>query len=204
MTISFIFASSNRGKFIEISEAAAEFDLHVIDPLTIRERCGEPPEVAETADSYLGNARLKAEAYHRWSGYAALADDTGLEVAALNNAPGLFTARYAGDAATAAQNRHKLMTEMEGVVDRRARFVCALVLVRSVGTPIESESTLEGMIAQSESGDGGFGYDSIFSLPSLDMTLAQAKGLCIPVETHRMKALRALFHALISGNSPTN
>jgi XTP/dITP diphosphohydrolase len=121
-------------------------------------------EVVEDADSLVGNARLKAQAVRAASGQAAVADDTGLEVDALGGAPGIYAARFAGDDATYADNRRKLLADLEGVRsnERTARFRTVVIVAWADGSELVVEGVCEGRIADQEIGDAGFGYDSIF------------------------------------------
>ncbi len=199
MAKEFVFASSNRGKLAEIAEIASEFGYTVIDPRSLRSVCGDAPEVDESADTYRGNAHLKAIAYFKWAQRPVLADDTGLEVQALKGGPGLYTARYAGEKAAPKDNRRKLLIEMAQCDQRAARFVCSLAFINSAGELIEAHGVLDGEIAREEYGGGGFGYDSLFYLPRIGMTLAQAKESGVEVATHRILALRSLFHAIDAG-----
>ena len=195
----FVFASSNGGKLTEVRSVATEFGYQVIDPLDLKARCGDAPLVDENADSYQANARLKAIAYQRWSANAVLADDTGLEVAAINGSPGLYSARYAGEHATATENLKKLLRELEYVDKRGARFICSLVMIAHDGQIYESRGELNGEITRVPNGAGGFGYDGIFFIPQLGCTLAEAKSRNLSIETHRTIALRRLFQTIASG-----
>jgi len=201
-----VFATSNPGKLEELRAAAAGRGLHVAGP---HELCGaeafsyglpgplsSPPEVQETGGTYLENARLKAEALFAWSGLPSLADDTGLEVEALSGRPGLHTARYAGEGASAAENRRKLLQELAGAGCRRAVFRCVLFLRLDAERDLAVEAVLPGSISEAERGQGGFGYDSIFSVDGYGLTLAELKEKGIPVKTHRILALEAMIDSL--------
>lgn len=148
------------------------------------------PEVDETGDSLEDNALLKARAAADATGVTALADDTGLEVAALGGAPGVRSARFAGPGASYADNRAELLARMEGVEDRRARFRTVVALVSASGEAVTAEGTVEGTIATAERGDGGFGYDSLFEVG--DRTLAQLSESEKNRLSHRANALAAL------------
>lgn len=175
-----------------------ELQAIVGDALTLRPAPAGfvPPE--ENAPDYLGNARLKAEALVRQFGVTALADDSGLEVAALGGAPGLHSARYAP---TSEARLAKLLAALRGVppAARQARFVCALVLVRPDGMELSVQETVEGRIALAVAGGGGFGYDPLFELPERGLTIAE-----VPAEeknriSHRGRAVRALLARLAEG-----
>lgn len=153
------------------------------------------PEVEETGATLEENALLKARAATEATGYPAIADDTGLEVAALDGAPGVHTARFAGSDATYAQNRMALLEALEGVDDRTARFRTAVAVVTPAGSSLVVEGVLEGRIGFAERGEGGFGYDSIFEVAD-GRTLAEASGAGKNQMSHRRRALEALAEAL--------
>ena len=180
---------------------AATTNLHKLEEITavlgsafeLRPRPAELADVIEDGETLEANARLKAAAVARATGMAALADDTGLEVRALGGAPGVHSARYAGAAAIDADNVAKLLAELEGVADRRARFRTVLVLLRPDGTELVAEGTVNGSIAASAAGERGFGYDPVF-VPDgsggrsfAQLTAAQKNDI-----SHRGRALRAL------------
>jgi XTP/dITP diphosphohydrolase len=148
---------------------------------------------------------LKARHAATLSGFAAVADDSGIEVDALGGAPGIHSARYAGADASASANNAKLMSALEGVPyeRRRARYRCALVLIETADAPPhKAEGAWEGFILDAPRGSGGFGYDPYFWLPELDKTAAELT----PEEknrlSHRGKALRALREALLEASGP--
>lgn len=122
----------------------------------------EVPDVDETGDSFEENARLKARALLAATGTAAVADDSGLEVDALGGAPGVRSARYAGPGASYADNVGRLLAELEGVDDRRARFHTVALVVFPGGRELVAEGTCEGSITTSPRGTRGFGYDPVF------------------------------------------
>ena len=190
-----VFASTNPGKLAEMRELAAPTGVVILSPAEARPGVS-PPAVDETATTYLGNARLKAAAIASWSGLPALGDDTGLEVEALNGAPGLITARYAGAGCPMARNIEKLLSALCGESNRRADFVCALSLAIAPGRYLEVEERLAGEIALEAAGDGGFGYDGVFVLPEYGRTLAELKGAAVPVQTHRARAMASLMQRL--------
>lgn len=116
----------------------------------------------ETADSFAGNARIKAEAVFALCGLPTVADDSGICVTALSGAPGVHSARYGGEGLTDSQRTGLLLTEMQGVTDRRACFVSAICCILDRDTMLECSGRCEGSLAQTPQGDGGFGYDPIF------------------------------------------
>lgn len=150
-----VCATTNADK---IAEIAAMLD-GVVDLLP---RPAEVGEILEDADTIEGNARLKAVAIAQATGLAALADDTGLEVDALGGAPGVHSGYYAGPHRSYHDNCEKLVREMEGVTDRRARFRTVLVVAWPDGREVVAEGVCEGFITSVEIGQHGFGYDSIF------------------------------------------
>ena len=180
-----VCASANPHKVAEM------FDLMggIIDLLP---RPAELPDVVEDADTLVGNARLKAIAVCDATGLPALADDTGLEVDALHGAPGVRTARFAGEHATDADNRQKMLAELDGKL-RSCRFRTIALLRFPDGREIIAEGVCEGMIAENEIGDRGFGYDPLFIASEGDgRTFAQMSVDEKHVLSHRGKAFRAL------------
>ena len=154
------------------------------------------PEVIEDADTLVGNARLKARAIMQATGVAALADDTGLFVDALDGAPGVHTARYAGPLASDADNRAKLLRELDGR-SRSCRFITVALLVHPDGREVVAEGVCEGEIALQERGSRGFGYDPLFIARDgggrtfAEMTIEEKHEL-----SHRGKAFREMARLL--------
>lgn len=156
-------------------------------------------EVAEDADDLEGNARLKAAAVCTFAGAAAVADDTGLEVDALGGAPGVRTARYAGEGAGYADNIALLLAEMEGVApaQRTARFRTVAVVLWPDGAELVAAGSVEGLIAAEPRGFGGFGYDPVFVPAEGDgRTFAEMSDATKHAVSHRGRAFRALARAL--------
>ncbi len=153
-------------------------------------------DVEETGATLEENALLKAHAVVRATGIAALADDTGLEVLALGGSPGVNTARFAGPAASYADNVSKMLRVMEGVTDRRARFRTAVALVEPGGTEWVAEGMVNGVITTEPRGDGGFGYDPVFDVDGV--TLAEMDSERKNQISHRARALNALA-VLVAG-----
>ena len=152
-----VCASANPHKVAEIFDIIR--DIAAVDLLP---RPSELADVVEDADTLAGNARLKASAVCTATGMPALADDTGLEVDALDGRPGVITARFAGVGATDEQNRKKLLQELMGVANRAARFRTVALLRMPNGQEIVAEGVCEGLISDTERGERGFGYDSVF------------------------------------------
>jgi XTP/dITP diphosphohydrolase len=155
------------------------------------------PDVVEDAGSLLGNARLKAVALCAATGTPAVADDTGLEVDALDGAPGVDAAHYAGEGCTYAENRSKLLSEMAGVSDRRAAFKTVAIVVWPDGSELHVEGVCPGVITADERGEIGFGYDSVFQPDEGGgATFAEMGVEAKNAISHRGRAFRALLDAL--------
>ena len=151
--LTLVCASANPDKVAEIAAILA-------GAVTLLPRPADMPDVVEDADTLAGNARLKAAAVAAATGVAAVADDTGLEVVALDGRPGVHTARYAGEHATYADNRAKLLAELDGVDERRAVFRTVAMVVWPDGREVQADGVCDGSIAAAERGERGFGYDA--------------------------------------------
>ena len=180
-----VLATANPDKAREIAALLAGFD--------VVPRPADVPEVDETGETLEENARLKAVVLVEATGCAAVADDTGLEVVALAGAPGVYSARFAGEHASYADNVAKLLSEMEGVADRRARFRTVALARFPDGREVVAEGVVDGVITTAARGDGGFGYDPVFQPDEGDgrtyaeLTLEEKNAL-----SHRGRAFRAL------------
>lgn len=185
-----VCASANAAKVAEIQAILS-------DEVVLLPRPADIPDVVEDADTFEGNARLKAVAICEATGLAAVADDTGLEVDALRGEPGVYSARWSGEGSTAAANRTKMVRELTGIADRRAAFRTCVVLRWPHGAEIVVEGTCSGTIAEAERGDGGFGYDSLFVPDDSDgRTFAEMSASEKHAISHRGRAFRALVDAL--------
>lgn len=185
-----VCASANPHKVAEI------YDL-VGGVIDLEPRPKDLSDVAETETTLIGNARLKAIAVGRATNQPALADDTGLEVDALNGQPGVFTARFAGPGATDEQNRHKLLDALNQNSNRSARFRTVILLLWPDGKEIICEGVCEGSIAPEQRGDRGFGYDSVFVPAAGDgRTFAQMSVEEKHQYSHRAIAFRLLAKRL--------
>jgi len=180
-----IIASRNTGKTAEIRELLSGF------PITIKnlDDFGPIPEVEEDGQTFDENAYKKASFTARVLGHPALADDSGLVVNALNGAPGVLSARYAGPDATNEDRFQKLLQEMEGVTNRKAAFECVISIAVPTGPALTYEGRCEGTIAKSPEGVNGFGYDPIFFYPPLKKTFAELTREEKGRVSHRGKAL---------------
>ena len=195
MTKTVVLASNNPGKVREINQMLA--GLH----LTVKPQSEfNVPEADETGLTFVENALLKARHASRLTGLPAIADDSGLEVDALNGAPGIYSARYVGPQASDAENLSKLLAMLRDVPEekRSARFQCVLVYLRHAldPTPLICQGSWEGRILTAARGASGFGYDPVFFVPSHACSAAE-----LPAETknalsHRGQALRQLLVAL--------
>lgn len=190
-----VVASKNPDKIREVEAVLASFDPS-IEIVTGHDW----PDVAETEDSLEGNALLKARAVMQATGVAALADDTGLEVDALDGAPGVYSARYAGPDATYADNLARLLHDLDGVEERVARFRTVVALVDPDGSELFVEGVFEGRITTDPRGDAGFGYDPVFEVDG--RTIAEMPEAEKNTISHRARALQALARALHELDSP--
>lgn len=190
-----VLASGNAGKLREFSALLAPWDCEVMPQSAFA-----VPSVDETGTNFVENALLKAHSAAQHSGLPALADDSGIAVDALDGAPGLFSARYAGDDASAAQNNQKLLQALAGVPEqqRSARFHCALVYLRhwQDPNPVICQATWEGRILIEAQGEEGFGYDPLFYVPDHDCSAAQLDRALKNQISHRGQALVKLMRAL--------
>jgi XTP/dITP diphosphohydrolase len=185
-----VCASANPDK---VAEIAAILDGVV----RLLPRPADVPEVIEDADTLIGNARLKAIAICAATGLPAVSDDTGLFVDALGGAPGVYAARYAGHDATYADNRRKLLRELGDTDRRTAQFISAVVVRWPDGRELAVEGVCEGVIAATELGDRGFGYDSVFIPADGDgRSFAQMTDAEKNQISHRARALAALLTSL--------
>jgi XTP/dITP diphosphohydrolase len=188
--IQLVCASANPDKVVEIQRLLDG----VVDLLP---RPPHVPDVVEDADTLLGNARLKAAALCAATGLPAVADDTGLEVEALGGAPGVHAARYAGEGCSYADNRAKLLSELDGISERRAAFKTVAIVVWPDGSELAVEGVCPGVITTEERGDVGFGYDSVFQPDEADGSTFSEMGIeAKNAISHRGRAFRALLSEL--------
>ncbi len=193
--ISLVLATRNRGKVEELK--------HLLEgmPVSLSDLADHPEivSIVEDGATFLANARKKARVVAEATGGWALADDSGLTVAALEGAPGVLSARYAGKDGDHRANNEKLLREMEGVPagKRQAAFVCVMVLVAPDGREWDVEERCEGEIAFERRGSGGFGYDPLFFVPDHGKTMAQLSMNEKNAISHRGKALRRMKEVLL-------
>ena len=199
-----VLATHNRGKMKEMSSILAHLPVKLLT-LDDFPQIGEIPETGETLKE---NAFIKAETVHQKTGLPALADDTGLEVDALDGAPGVHSSRYDGETATFEDNCRKMLQEMDGIPteERTARFHTVIAFVSDSGTEW-TEGMVEGRILENKRGDGGFGYDPLFYYPPLKKTFAELNSEQKNNISHRGKALRnfcqILEKRILTNNSQT-
>jgi XTP/dITP diphosphohydrolase len=194
-TATLVVATHNRGKLQEFRTllAPAKWQILSLDDLLIRD------DHTETGASFAENARIKAVNYSRQTEYPVLADDSGLEVAALGGRPGIRSARYGGPGANDRDRIRQLLLELERTPgERQARFVCALALAKKEALIIEAEGECRGEIALEPRGANGFGYDPIFLFPELGRTYAELEPAEKNRVSHRARAIASLLQQLES------
>lgn len=190
-----VLASGNPGKLAEMRALLADLDIEVVAQAELG-----VPEAEETGLSFVENAILKARNAAQHTGLPAVADDSGLEVDALQGAPGIYSARFAGPAAGDAENNALLLERLAGVAEaaRTARYRCLVVYMRHPAdpTPLICQGTWEGRILAQPRGAGGFGYDPLFWVPELGRSAAELSATEKNRRSHRGQALRCLAEAL--------
>lgn len=187
-----VLATANPHKVDEIAAILG-------DSVELLPRPDDVPDVVEDAPTLVGNARLKAAALAAATGLPGVADDTGLEVDALGGAPGVHSARFAGPAQDAAANVAKLLEELSGVGDRRARFRTVAMVCWPDGREVMAEGVVEGVIAAGARGEGGFGYDPVFVPDGCDgRTFAEMSPAEKDAVSHRGRAFRLLAERLLA------
>ncbi|MBZ5635807.1 MAG: RdgB/HAM1 family non-canonical purine NTP pyrophosphatase [Acidobacteriia bacterium] len=185
-------ATSNPGKLREFQLAAPDFDVRQLP------RSVPPPE--EHGSTFEDNAALKALYYGGFTEGYLFADDSGLEVDALGGAPGVHSARYAGPEASDADNNSLLLQRLDGIADRRARFVCVIALVKDGKLVRTFRGAVEGRILAAPRGSGGFGYDPLFYFEPFGCTFGEAPIGDKMLVSHRAQALDAMF-TFLRGNA---
>lgn len=185
-----VFATNNAHKLEEVRRMVG--DRFIIRSLA---DIGCHDDIPETADTLAGNALIKARWVKEKYGYDCFADDTGLMVDALGGAPGVYTARFAGEHCTPDDNVTRLLQVMEGKTDRRARFSTVIALILD-GQEQIMEGTVEGEISDSRRGDDGFGYDPVFIPEDTGLTFAQMGPDAKNAISHRGRAIACLLQAL--------
>ncbi|MDQ6958137.1 MAG: XTP/dITP diphosphatase [Mariprofundaceae bacterium] len=182
-----MIASNNARKRTEITAILENLGIRIIPPdetLFV--------EVEEDGETFAQNAKKKAEAFAKVNHCAALGDDSGLCVDALNGAPGVYSSRFAGVDADDVTNNAKLLRELNGVANRKAYFACSIHVAFPNGPCITAEGRVDGEILERKDGAGGFGYDPLFYCPALEKTFAQASPEEKASVSHRGRALKKL------------
>ena len=191
-----VLASSNKGKVREIQALLSGTDINIVPQSEFN-----VVDAEETGLTFVENAILKARNAAHHTGLPAIADDSGIEVDALNGQPGIYSARFAGKGASDADNLNKLLTELKDIPEakRTARFQCLMVYLRHAGdpTPLIYQGTWEGRILFEARGDNGFGYDPVFYVPTHDCSSAELDPDTKNRLSHRGQALRQLCAALV-------
>ncbi|MBR7798920.1 RdgB/HAM1 family non-canonical purine NTP pyrophosphatase [Undibacterium fentianense] len=188
-----VLASNNQGKLREFQQLLSTlgFELHAQAEFGV-------PDAEEPHITFVENALAKARHASKLTGLPAIADDSGICVNALRGAPGVYSARFAGEPKSDQRNNAKLIESLNGVADRSAYYYCVLVFVRSADDPqpVIADGRWHGQIAFDAQGEGGFGYDPYFYLPELQMTVAQLDSTTKNRLSHRALALQELLKKL--------
>lgn len=187
-----VLASNNAGKVREINQILANRNIEVVAQSDFN-----VAEIPETGLTFVENAILKARNAAQHTGLPSLADDSGIEVDALKGAPGIYSARYAGEDAADSDNLNKLLKKLENIPDeqRGARFQCVMILMRHANdpTPLICQGSWEGRILHAPQGENGFGYDPVFLVPEQNCSSAQLEAEQKNRLSHRGKALAKLL-----------
>jgi XTP/dITP diphosphohydrolase len=187
-----LVATSNKGKISEISQILSGTDITILTPQEVGLRL----DVEENGVTFEANAVKKAHTWRRASGYPTLADDSGLCVDALAGRPGVHTARFASEDATDQENYELLLKLMEGVIDRKAHFMCVVALAISDDMMITTMGRCDGVILHGPIGEGGFGYDPVFGDTETGKSFAQLTDNEKNTRSHRARALISLKQKL--------
>ena len=197
---SLVIATFNQGKVLELRQLLSELPFAISD----LQGFSSIQEIPEVGKSFAENASLKASGYAKQTGLLTLADDSGLEVEALNGAPGVLSARYAHEGATDAERITKLLTEMSQCTNRSARFVSVIAIANEDGNVINlSTGTCKGQIARAPRGNNGFGYDPVFKPAGFGQTFGELQTELKNRISHRARALSgaAKFLRSLTGTS---
>ncbi len=190
-----VLATGNKGKVRELGALLADFELEVVPQTEFNVE-----EVEETGLTFVENAILKARGAAAQTGLPAIADDSGLEVDYLKGAPGIYSARYAGERGNDGANNEKLLKALDGVpeAERSARFQCVMVYLRHEHDPVPliAQGSWEGRILEAPQGENGFGYDPVFFVPEEGCSSAQLAPEVKNSMSHRGKALKRLVELL--------
>lgn len=190
-----VVATGNQHKLVEIGKIFQGFDVEI---KSMKDVGLGQLEIIEDGTTFEENALIKARVVMKKTGYLTIADDSGLEVDALNNQPGIYSARFSGEGATDEKNNEKLLALMEQIPEkeRTGRFVCAMAAVYPNGKEVVVRGECHGLIGTEPKGSNGFGYDPLFFVPSLGLTFAELSQEEKNKISHRAKALEKLMTAL--------
>lgn len=183
-----IIASNNLNKIKEIKELLSDLDINVLSLKDI----GFTKEIDETGTTFEANSYIKAKTIYDLYKKPVIADDSGLEVRALNNAPGVYSHRYAGSTCKDSANNEKLISELKGITDRAARYVCVISYINELGAVKYAKGYCEGEIIDTPKGNNGFGYDPYFYIKEYNKTMAEISMDEKNKISHRAKALNKL------------
>lgn len=187
-----VLASGNAGKVREINHLFKDYGIEVVPQSEFN-----VPDVAETGTTFVENAIIKARFAAKVTGLPAISDDSGIEVDALDARPGVYSARYAGEACNDTDNNNKMLDELKGVAeaDRSARYHCLIVFMRNHNDPVPliTQGSWEGRILEAPQGDGGFGYDPIFFVPTHNCSGGELSLEVKNTLSHRSIALKAML-----------
>ena len=189
-----VIATGNSDKVREINEILEGTGFEAVSMKSI----GINPDIVEDADSFRGNALIKAQAVHALCKEYVIADDSGLCIDALDGAPGIYSSRFCGEDSTYEEKFKKIFEMLKDVPEekRTAHFTCAIAVVRPDGSYFTVEETFEGVLHEEPKGENGFGYDPIFYVPEYGMTSAEMSPEMKHSMSHRGKALRAMVKKL--------
>lgn len=184
-----ILATHNNHKAREFQDILPQYSVKTLSDL------GHDEEIEETATDLEGNSLLKAKTIFKRYGYVVISDDSGLEVNALNGAPGVYSARYAGEPRNDQRNTEKLLYKLQGASNRKAQFRTVITLM-SPGNSFQFEGIVSGTIAESPRGEAGFGYDPVFVPKGYQQTFAELPADLKNKISHRANAIEKLLHFL--------
>ena len=188
----YVLATANQGKIAEIRDALMAAGIETLT----RSELGIDMDIEETGTTFLENATLKARAVCEAAGLPAIADDSGLMVEALDGDPGVYSSSYGGETLNDSERYRFLIKMMEGVEQRRAKFVCTIVCVYPDGGVISAQGECVGEILAAPRGSGGFGYDPVFLIDNTDKTMAELSVEQKNAISHRGKAVREFVSML--------
>jgi XTP/dITP diphosphohydrolase len=187
-----VLATKNRGKIEEFTSLLRG----VFQKIMTLTDLDSAPNIVEDGNTYRENALKKARSISEFTQKLTIGDDSGLEVETLGGRPGILSSRYAGENARDKENINKLLRELSGLSNRKARFVCSLALVSPHGEEIVVEGTCEGIIIDGPRGEGGFGYDPVFFIPEINKTFAELSFEEKNQISHRAHAVKALIEGI--------